>query len=544
MDTSIALATSDVYESTLAPSKPARLVSLDVFRGITIAAMLLVNNPGGPSYEPLEHASWHGWTMTDLIFPFFLFIVGVAIPYSFAKRASQEQSRRSLLGHIWVRALTIFMIGQLLAGSPGLGNPLPDETPTLRMVRLSAYALIAVGVLGFMTMLRWRQLSVGVLAAFTVGVLLLAIATANSSVPPGYRMLKTMRVVCCVFTYTSIMALLIPWPWKRVSTWLPVAICVVFYVLLIAMHYVNRHATDVGLAAKVLGGGMFNPLRVRIPGVLQRIGICYGAAATVALFAGWRTVVAVIVLLCGIYSGLMLGVKLPNHVTGSLTEEDNIARRLDEAVFDKYVLDANGKKQIAYKHTWRDYPDNEGILSTLPAIATALIGVMVGWWLRSGGAPADKCVALLGMGVIVTLVGQLLDWWLMPINKNLWTPSFAVFTAGLGMLTLGTMHWIIDLKGWRLWALPFVIFGMNSIMAFVFQSWVPKFGNLIRLSGPTEQILGTIDWYREYLRIRAYEYLPSIASPQNISLAYAISFVLCVLILLSVMYVCRVFVKA
>src|SRR5947207_4986685 len=96
--------------------KPQRLVSLDIFRGITIAAMMLVNNPGkGQAFGPLEHADWHGWTPTDLIFPFFLFIVGVAIPFSLARRrADTEATRGSLLAGIWMRALSIFMLGALL----------------------------------------------------------------------------------------------------------------------------------------------------------------------------------------------------------------------------------------------------------------------------------------------------------------------------------------------------------------------------------------------------------------------------------------------
>src|SRR5256885_13483417 len=83
--------------------KPQRLASLDIFRGITIAAMILVNNSPDPKYAPLEHAPWHGWTPTDLIFPFFLFIVGVSTPFSLAKRTGVEDPR-SLLAHIWTRA--------------------------------------------------------------------------------------------------------------------------------------------------------------------------------------------------------------------------------------------------------------------------------------------------------------------------------------------------------------------------------------------------------------------------------------------------------
>jgi predicted acyltransferase len=215
---------------------------------------------------------------------------------------------------------------------------------------------------------------------------------------------------------------------------------------------------------------------------------------------------------------------------------------VDEAVLDKYTIDAEGKRQIIYKHSYSGYPDNEGIVSTLPAIATTLIGVLVGWWLRSGRAAADKCLALLATGVLVSIAGVLLDWWLMPVNKNLWTPSFAVLTAGLAMLTLGTIYWIVDLHGWKRWAFFFAIFGMNSIAAFVFQSWVPRFAGMIDVQGRT---------LSEYVRTQlangassAAQWLPAIDSSHNLSLAYAIVFVLTVWVLLGVMYVCRVFVKA
>src|SRR3954467_10938380 len=105
---------------TAQPSS-SRLVSLDVFRGMTVAGMVLVNNPGtwDAIYTPLEHADWNGWTPTDLIFPFFLFIVGVAIPFSFARRsATTEQTRGQLLARVWLRALAIFMLGQLIAAFP------------------------------------------------------------------------------------------------------------------------------------------------------------------------------------------------------------------------------------------------------------------------------------------------------------------------------------------------------------------------------------------------------------------------------------------
>src|SRR5918999_1688965 len=102
-----------------APSA-ARLRSLDVFRGMTVAGMILVNNPGtwGAIYSPLAHAEWHGWTPTDLVFPFFLFIVGVSITLALSRRAEAGGSKRDLYVKILRRALIIFVLGLFLAGFP------------------------------------------------------------------------------------------------------------------------------------------------------------------------------------------------------------------------------------------------------------------------------------------------------------------------------------------------------------------------------------------------------------------------------------------
>src|ERR1035441_9184017 len=106
-------------EVAKAPETSARLVSLDVFRGATIAAMVLVNNPGNSAaYWPLRHAKWNGWTPTDLIFPFFLFIVGISLVLSFRSRLRREDSTRSLVLHTVKRSLTIFALGLLLNGLP------------------------------------------------------------------------------------------------------------------------------------------------------------------------------------------------------------------------------------------------------------------------------------------------------------------------------------------------------------------------------------------------------------------------------------------
>jgi len=109
-----------VHLSAAAPARAGRLTSLDAFRGITIAGMILVNNPGdgGHVYPALLHAEWHGWTPTDLIFPFFLFIVGVAMPYSFSRRIEQGASKGRLLLHILYRSAVLIALGMLLTGLP------------------------------------------------------------------------------------------------------------------------------------------------------------------------------------------------------------------------------------------------------------------------------------------------------------------------------------------------------------------------------------------------------------------------------------------
>src|SRR5207245_8511087 len=102
------------------PNTTNRLVSLDVFRGLTIAGMVLVNNPGtwAHIYWPLEHAEWNGWTPTDMIFPFFLFIVGVAIPLAFGKRIERGDARRALFIKVVYRSVIIFLLVEFLAGFP------------------------------------------------------------------------------------------------------------------------------------------------------------------------------------------------------------------------------------------------------------------------------------------------------------------------------------------------------------------------------------------------------------------------------------------
>ncbi|MDH3271127.1 MAG: DUF5009 domain-containing protein [Gemmatimonadota bacterium] len=344
-----------------------RLDSLDAFRGLTIAAMILVNNPGSWSYvyAPLGHAAWHGWTPTDLIFPYFLFIVGVAIPFSFRRRLAEGANRRSLLGHV---------------------------------ARRSA--------------------------------ILVALGLAMRAVPD------------------------------------------------------------------------FDVTTMRYYGVLQRIGLVYFVAASLYLFFGRRgRAVATVSLLLG-YWALMMLVPVPGFGAGDLSPEGNLAAWIDRA--------------LLYGHLWQGDWDPEGLLSTLPAIATSLLGIMTGEWLRTERTPADKVRVLLITGVVFTAVGW--AWGLVfPINKNLWTSSYVVFTAGTALLLLGALYWAIDvrrLRGW--WEEWMVVYGRNAIVVFVASGMVAKAMGRIRL-GERTSLYGWI--YETLFRSWGGDYPGSLA----FALAYVAS---------------------
>jgi predicted acyltransferase len=378
----------------VAPPRVAvqRLISLDVFRGLTMASMVIVNNPGDWNnvYAPLLHAAWHGWTPTDLIFPFFLFIVGVSITLS-RKSASWASIAR--------RAAIIFGLGIFLAGYP-----------------------------------------------------------------------------------------------------------------------------------------RFDVHHWRIPGVLQRIAVCYLFAAAAYHFiagtvrsddaaSGFRRratyVASVAVALALGYWAVMMLVPAPGGVAGDLTPEGNLGAYIDRAVFGS--------------HIWKPRWDPEGLLTTIPAIATTLFGLVAGMWLQSGADAKRKSFGLLVAGIAGVAVGELWDV-VFPINKNLWTSSYAVFTAGAASILLGLCYWIVDIRGWRAWTKPFVILGSNAITLFVVSALLVKTFAIIQVTGADGAAI-SISRYA-YL---AY-FVPS-ASPKNASLLYALANLALLFVLLAWLYRRRIFLK-
>jgi len=343
-----------------------RARSLDVFRGLTVAGMVIVNNPGdwNTVYWPLLHAEWDGWTPTDLIFPFFLFIVGVAIGLG---------SRRSTVATILKRGAIIWGLGLFMAAYP-------------------FFRLDTVRITGVLARIAWCYVPVALLAR------------AVDAHPQRRRIARTTAV------------------------------------FLLALYW-----------------------------VLLAVG-------------------------------------------GDLSPTGNIGAAVDRTVFGR--------------HLWRQGDwDPEGLLSTVPAIATTLFGLIAGWFFKETSSPRVLVRGLLLWGLVGILIGLLTSVWL-PINKNLWTPPYVLFTAGVAAALLAVCYWLCDV--WesafvRTITEPLVALGRNAILLFVVSGLVAK--TLIYLKWPdAERSLGS--W------IYSTAFAP-VAPPYFASLLYAIANLLALYVLLA-----------
>jgi len=238
--------------------------------------------------------------------------------------------------------------------------------------------------------------------------------------------------------------------------------------------------------------------------VLPRIALCYCVAALIFLYTGWRTQVASIVVLFATYWLLMTLAPLPCEGTSRFDVNCNFARYIDGLLLSGHMW---GQTKV-----W----DPEGIVSTLPAIATTLFGVLTGNLLRQSFSSKKKAAFLLGIGVGLFALGQTANIW-MPINKSLWTVSFSLLMAGLASMEFAVLYWIIDIRGFKKWATPLVIYGTNAIAVFVLSGIVGRLLGMLKVTGPDGQPEDLVD------RIYQAVFLP-LASPINASLLYAIAF--------------------
>lgn len=359
-----------------------------------------MTDPGTYSsvYPQLLHAQWNGATATDMIFPTFLFSVGVAITLSFRARLERGESRSRIAKHVAIRSVVIFLIGLALNGFPDY----------------------------------------------------------------------------------------------------------------------NLHT-------------------IRIPGVLQRIALCYlcaglmwlglsGAAAGDAIAR--RIWLMVVVILFGYWATLRF-VPVPGFGTNRLDSLGYLGAYIDRAVFGINHLWAYGTTPgvgVTY--------DPEGILSTLPAIATTLIGVLTGEFLRVTRSLRANSGYLAAAGFLLFVAGVLLNP-VFPINKRMWTSTFVLLSGGVALMLFALLLYVVDIKQWRRWSAPLLVFGTNAIFTFALSNVITMMTDRIHIGAPP---LSLHQWGNVHLFA---SWLP----PVTASLAYAISIVLLNMLVVLPLYRKRIFLR-
>lgn len=274
----------------------------------------------------------------------------------------------------------------------------------------------------------------------------------------------------------------------------------------------KRTAVLFGLGLFLNSYPLFHLFSIRIPGVLQRIALCHLFASAIVLKAGPRGRGLWLFGLLATYWLAMRFVPVPGIGSGVLEPGRNLAAYVDSLFLSGHML--------YYYGTW----DPEGLVSTIPAIATTLFGVLAGDWLRSPLSGGRKSMGMLFGGAALLLLGMLLNP-LMPINKNIWTPTFSIFMAGLALVCLAAFYWTIDVRGYTRWATPFVIFGMNSIAIYCISVVLDTTMRFFRVA----------DGAGSTISIRAYlygDFVAPLAGPETASLLFAAA-CLCFLFLIA-----------
>ncbi|MBL8820654.1 MAG: hypothetical protein JNL58_31820 [Planctomyces sp.] len=210
----------------------------------------------------------------------------------------------------------------------------------------------------------------------------------------------------------------------------------------------------------------FDWKELRIAGVLQRIAVCYGITAAISLKTGWRTQLAVIIGILIAYCGILSFIPAPGSAAGDLSPQGNLAGYLDRNFLPGKILDE-----------YYGYGDNEGLLSTLPSVATCLLGCLCGHWLLSSYRGWTKAGGLVLAGSFCLMAGTVWGNY-FPIIKNLWTSSFVLVAGGWSLLLLAVFYAVIDVLRLQRWAFVFIVIGSNAITIYV----VPSFIDFSRMS--------------------------------------------------------------
>lgn len=397
-----------------------RLTSLDVFRGFTIMLMTIVNNPGSweSIYPPLQHAEWNGCTLTDLVFPFFIFIMGTAVPFAMPNKILDGTTFNKIV----IRSLRIFCLGLFLN------------------------YFSQIDFFGFE----------GIPLLFEKVIITLAVA---------YALLGNFR--------------------PKIKTLLAFSI--------------------LGILLFLAYSGIPAYQDVRIPGVLQRIAIVYFFTSLLYLKSNITTQILVTATLLLGYWALMTLVPIPGFGSANLEKGTNLAAFIDNLFLKNHMY--------SQTKTW----DPEGFLSTLPAIATGIIGMYVGQQLNINISGKIKFKKIISIGFLLYFIGAF--WGLIyPINKSLWSSSYVLYTAGLATISLSILYYIIDISGYIKWTKLFLIWGINPMIVFFFSGIIPLVMTMTKVNHP--ELPG------EQLEFQSYFYnygiVPLFENPKDASLTFAI----------------------
>jgi predicted acyltransferase len=411
-----------------------RLISLDIFRGFTILLMTIVNNPGSweSIYPSLKHAEWHGCTPTDLVFPFFVFIMGTAIPFAMPNKHFDW----AVFNKITVRSLRILCLGLFLSC----------------FSRIHLFGLEVIPLLAI-------------------------------------RLIITFAVAYALLGNFSL----------KVKTYLAVGI----FVILISLAY----------------SGLEHFEETRIPGVLQRIGVVYFFASILYLKTNLKTQLIVAASILIGYWLLMAFIPVPGAGLANFEKGTNLAAWLDNLLLNGHLWSVS--------KTW----DPEGILSTLPAIGTGIIGMFIGQLLNLQIPKIEIAKKTAITGVALVIAGLMWNI-IFPINKSLWTSSYVLYTGGIATICLTILYYIIDIANYKKWAKLLLIWGVNPMIVFFLSGIIPRVMSSIKIQNPevpSEEFNVQSLIYKHWI-------VPCFENPLNSSLAYAIIYTILWSIILWLFY--------
>jgi len=297
----------------------------------------------------------------------------------------------------------------------------------------------------------------------------------------------------------------------------------------ILLHAFNRSLILIAIGLLVNASPIYGlDLRTwRFEGVTQRIGLCYFVVAILELWAGRRgQILAFFACLLGYWALLRFvpvpGAGIPGRDIPFMDQVQNLPAWLDRKLFMGHLYDGTR--------------DPEGIIHTIPAVGTALIGVFTGHWLKSRRSASQLIAAMLGFGILGILAGELWARW-FPINKNLWTSSFVLFSGGFCLLFLSLLYWVTEVKLWRgKWAMPILVFGMNAIAGFVADSLIYGPGYTFTVAGANGSRMNWHEAAQAHLEAAGL-------SVANASLVYSLGAVLICWVLLWFLWRKQIFLK-